>query len=233
VVAAVTVVAALVPWTIHNRRTYGVTHPLTPSTAVLWQGSPEYYELWREGRSYLDIWTVELNGARNGGHDPTSWEGDRYFTRRAVASIRADPLTYAWYSAQKLVYYWTGHPSADWRPLAYMGSIERLMYLATYLFAPVCFVAAMVLRFWRRLDEFLPYILLGLYFTGVHVVLWSELRLSLPLQPLLAAVLATALLQWAPSGFIDTRSPDPAPRVESRPEERFSGVTRRSEITQP
>jgi hypothetical protein len=150
-----------------------------------------------------------------------------------LASIQADPLTYAWYSAQKVVYYWAGHPSADWSALDYVGAWERLQYLATYLWAPVCFLAAMLLRFWRRLEEFLPYILLGLYFTAVHVVLWSELRLSLPLQPLLTVVLATALIQRAPRGLIDTGSLDLAPRVASGLERGFSGVTGRGEITQP
>ena len=194
-VAGAAVLVALVPWAVHNWRTYDVVHPLTPTIAVLWQGSPEYYELWRGGRSYLDIWSVELNATLNGGHEPTSWEGDRYFTRRALASIRAEPLTYAWYSMQKVIYYWAGHPSADWGGVPHMRAGERIAYIVTYLWAPLCFFAALTLRFWRRLEEFLPYLLLPVYFTAVHVTLWAELRLSLPLQPLLTVFLAVALVE--------------------------------------
>lgn len=194
-VSAAVVCVALIPWTVHNWRMYRVLHPLTPTIAVLWQGSPEYYDLWRSGRGYLDIWENELNPETNGGHEPTTWEGDRYFTRRALQSIRERPLTYTWYSLQKIIYYWIGHPSADWAGLRYMSGWERLQYLVTYLWAPLCFVAAIYLRFWRRLQDFLPYILLAIYFTAVHATLWSELRLSLPLQPILTVFLATALVE--------------------------------------
>lgn len=68
-------------------------HLLASSTVVLWQGSPDYYELTRQGRTYIDIWKTELNPALNGGHDVTQWAGDRYFTARGLRSIVHYPVT--------------------------------------------------------------------------------------------------------------------------------------------
>jgi len=67
------------------------------STALLWQGSPEFYHLVYEKlpkRNIVQIWEEELNPARNGGHDAFTIEGDRYFTKRAIASIFREPAVY-------------------------------------------------------------------------------------------------------------------------------------------
>jgi hypothetical protein len=63
--AAFTAAMALliVPWTINNAVQYHTFLPLSTSVAVLWQGSPAYYELSQHGRTYLSIWQKELNPA--------------------------------------------------------------------------------------------------------------------------------------------------------------------------
>lgn len=187
---------ALIPWTVHNWRTYGVINPLAASTGVLWQGSPEYYELARQGRTYLDIWTTELNPALNGGYDVTEWAGDRYFTRRGLRSIAQHPLGYAWYCLQKVAYYWVGHPTADWYFLGWLKWWERFKGAFPFLWAPLCLAAAWPLR--RRLrSEFLPHVLVVAYFTLIHSLTWAEGRLSLPLHPLLTVWFACWAVAWA------------------------------------
>lgn len=57
------------------------------------------------------IWTTTLNPEQNGGHNIVLLDGDRWINARAVASIRAEPMTYLWYSAQKLAYLWIGRPA--------------------------------------------------------------------------------------------------------------------------
>jgi hypothetical protein len=34
--------------------------------------------------NHLNIWTNELNPEHNGGYDPHTIDGDRYFTRRGI-----------------------------------------------------------------------------------------------------------------------------------------------------
>jgi len=187
---------AMVPWTVHNWKMYGVLHPLASSNGALWQGSPEYYQLMRQGRTYLDIWKTELNPALNGGHDVTWWAGDRYFTERGLRSIAQHPLTYVWYSLHKVAYYWVGHPTADWYFVGWLKWWGRVKGGFPFIWAPVCLAAAWLLR--RRLwSEFLPYGLVVAYFTVIHSLTWAEGRLSLPLHPLLSIWFACAMISWS------------------------------------
>jgi len=109
-----TMLAVIAPWTYHNWRLYHRFLPLTISAGVLWQGSPEFYHLVQRNRGHLDIWANELNPERNGGHDPFTIDGDQYFTRRALQSIRAEPGVYVTYSLKKAGYFWFGNPAAEW-----------------------------------------------------------------------------------------------------------------------
>ncbi|WP_445242348.1 hypothetical protein [Microcoleus sp. S13_C5] len=88
------------PWTYHNYRTHKTFLLYSVSTALLWLGSPEFYHLAYEQlpkRHIVQIWQEELNSARNGGHDAFTIEGDRYFNKRAIASIVREPAVYLWY----------------------------------------------------------------------------------------------------------------------------------------
>jgi hypothetical protein len=66
---------------------------------LLWQGSLEFYHLACEQlpkRYLVQIWQEELNPDRNVGHNAFTIEGDRYFTKRAIASILREPAVYLW-----------------------------------------------------------------------------------------------------------------------------------------
>jgi dolichyl-phosphate-mannose-protein mannosyltransferase len=118
IIACLVYVAAMgvtiAPWSYHNYRTYDTFLPLSVSTATLWQGSPEFYHLMEQRLTLGQVFDHQLNPDRNGGHDPFEIEGDRYFTRRALASIQAEPHVYMWYCLQKLAFFWIGNPSAEW-----------------------------------------------------------------------------------------------------------------------
>lgn len=197
---------ALVPWTIHNWRTYGVVRPLATSGGVVWQASPEYHDLERQGRSLLSIWNQELSPQRNGGHDPFSWEGDRHFTERAVASVTERPATYAWYSVKKSVRLWMGHPDIDWKPLRTEDAWSTFLGITVLLFGPLGLLSAVVCwrAGWSR-ELLLPYALLLVYFTVVHALLWAEIRLALPLHALLAVLVAGAGMHLRAGWFGDHR----------------------------
>jgi len=196
--------AVIAPWTYHNWREYHHFLPLTVSMGNLWLGSPEFYHLVQHGRNHLDIWGNELNPERNGGHDPFTIDGDRYFTQRAVQSIRAEPLVYIGYSLRKAAYFWFGNPAAEWGFLAftwwqnwptlrrwYPYSWVRLLNMLLSRQLPLVALAALVfLSVQARVRPLAPFLLVCAYFMLVHMILWSELRYSEPLHPLLAIIAA-------------------------------------------
>ncbi|TAE96734.1 MAG: hypothetical protein EAZ79_13565 [Oscillatoriales cyanobacterium] len=180
-----------------------ITTPWTyVSTGLLWQGSPEFYHFAYEQlpkRHILQIWQEELNPARNGGHDVFTIEGDRYFTKRAIASILREPAVYLWYCLQKAVYLWLGNPLSDW-PYHAMFNVEamRLFFsqqrivgiLVSRILPVFAALGAIVLR--HRWREFLPLFAVCGYFTLIHGLTYAEVRHSEPLHPILAIVIAAA-----------------------------------------
>lgn len=201
--------ALIAPWTYHNYRTHGVFLPLSTSGAALWQASPEYYHLIEQGRTINDIWPEYLDPRNNGGHDPWTIEGNRYFNERALASIRAEPHIYLWYAAQKLVYFWIGNPAADWEWPFDLEALRQYyepwqiagIYVSR-LFPLAALVGLVVLR--SRWREFLPLLLIIAYFMAVHAATNAEARYSEALHPMLAILIAGALSEW--------HRPAPSPR---------------------
>jgi hypothetical protein len=201
VVYAGVMVAVIAPWSYHNYRTYHTFLPLSVTAgAVLWHGSPEYYHLtFEKERSALQVWDKELNPARNGGHDPMLIEGDRYFMKRAIASIVREPGVYLWYALQKLVFFWIGSPAIDWPSYATFGFDAMRPYysrphiIAVFLSRLLPFVALIGLILLRgRLKEFLPLLAFCGYLMVFHALTQSEVRYSEPLHPILAMIIAAA-----------------------------------------
>ncbi|WP_445172282.1 hypothetical protein [Microcoleus sp.] len=167
-----------------------------------WQGSPEFYHLAYEQlpkRHRVQIWQEELNPDRNGGHNAFTIEGDRYFTKRAIASIRREPAVYLWYFLQKTVFFWLGNPLSDWPYHAMFNveamqpffSLQRIVGILWSRTLPV-FAALGMIVLRHRWREFLPLLLVCGYFTLIHSVTYGEVRHSDPLHPILAVVIATA-----------------------------------------
>ncbi len=198
-----TMVAVIAPWTYHNWRTYHRFLPLTISAGALWYGSPEFYHLTRGQRDFLDIWANELNPERNGGHDPHTIDGDRYFTRRAIRSIRAEPGVYVTYSLRKAVYLWLGNPVVEWPYSAlynwavmrqwYPYSSQKLLNMFVARQLPIIALAALAFLAVRgRLQPLVPLVVVCAYFMLAYMVAWAEMRYSEPLHPLLAIILVAA-----------------------------------------
>jgi 4-amino-4-deoxy-L-arabinose transferase-like glycosyltransferase len=200
---SLTMVAVIAPWTLHNWRTYHRFLPLTISAGALWYGSPEFYHLTQGQRAFLDIWGNELNPQRNGGYDPHTIDGDRYFTQRAVRSIGAEPGVYVKYSLKKAVYLWLGNPVVEWPYGAlyhwaimrqwYPYSSQKLLNMFVARQLPIVALAALAfLAIRRRIGPLVPLVAVCAYFTLVHMITWAEMRYSEPLHPLLAIILVTA-----------------------------------------
>jgi hypothetical protein len=203
VVYGLAMMTFIAPWTYHNWREHHRFLPLSVSTGILWQGSPEFYCLVKRNRNHLDIWANELNPQRNGGHDPFTIDGDQYFTRRGLHSIWKEPAVYAEYSLKKAGYFWLGNPAAEWDyPALYdwhtmrqwypYSSLKLLnMFMARQL--PLVALAALVFLALRdRVKSLVPLVVVSAYFMLVHMLTWSEMRFSEPLHPLLAIVVVVA-----------------------------------------
>jgi hypothetical protein len=193
------IAAAAAPFAYHSWRTHRAVLPFGISLTMLWHGSPEFYHVMeRTPNAMLQVWDHELNPAWNGGHDPMTVEGDRYFNARAMASIRAEPAVYAWYSLQKLAFFWIGHPAArydwpfdwPWLQRAFSASAIAGLFGGRLLLVAAALAALILLR--RRLREFSLLLLCCGYLMAVHAVLNPVARYSEPLYPLLAVMIAAA-----------------------------------------
>jgi hypothetical protein len=182
--------ALVAPMTVYNAATYHTFVPVASSTGVVWQGSPDYWDLVQQGRPYISIWEQELNAKVNGGHDVSTIAGDRWFTRRGVRSIVDRPFVYGWYSAHKVAYLWLGSPAADWggKPFDY-GYVRtwfdttRTVGIFYSRLLPVAAAAALVLLR-RQLRRFATLVAVCAYFTVFHALTYAEVRHSEPLGPL-------------------------------------------------
>jgi 4-amino-4-deoxy-L-arabinose transferase-like glycosyltransferase len=196
-VYGLTMAAVIAPWTYHNWRTFHHFLPLAVSAGALWQGSPEFYHL-MQGRDMRDIWANELNPQRNGGYDPHTIEGDRYFTQRGIQSIRAEPIVYVIYSLKKAAYFWVGWgywEMYDWhmRRSWFSYPPPKLLRILVARQLPIVALAALVFLVVRgRIRPLVPFVAVCAYFTLVHMITWAEMRYSEPLHPVLAIIVVTA-----------------------------------------
>ena len=208
--------ALIAPWTYHNWRTFHRFLPLSISGGALWQGSPEFYHLVQHQRDMADIWANELNPQRNGGYDPHTIEGDRYFNQRGLRSIRAEPMVYAIYSLKKAGYLWVGWgywEMYDWhmrRSWFSYPPLKVFRILVARQLPMVALAALVFLAVCGRIRPLLPFIAIGAYFTLVHSITWAEMRYSEPLHPLLAIIVVTAAS--AGSDVFKRRRPEVSPK---------------------
>jgi hypothetical protein len=171
---------------------------LSISGGALWQGSPEFYQLKQRRPDMLDIWSNELNPHRNGGYDPHTIDGDRYFTQRGLQSILAEPIVYVIYSLEKAVYLWVGWgywEMYDWhmRRSWFSHALLKVLSILVARQLPMVALAALVFLAVRgRIRPLVPFIAIGACFTLVHSITWAEMRYSEPLHPVLAIIVVTA-----------------------------------------
>lgn len=201
--ATYAIVTALViaPWTLRNYLRFDTFLPLSTSNATLWLGSPEYYHLVRDrGYTYERVWDEVIYPDDPSVPYPTSIAGDRYWSRRAKASIRAEPLVYAKYSLERLATYWVGDPQANWgntHVLNYtllrgrgMSRVAVAVVLLERVLIVFALAGAVLLR--RRWRVLLPLYLVVSYNMALHAATVARTRMSEPLLPFLLIVVAGA-----------------------------------------
>ena len=194
--------AVVSPWVVRNYLKFDAVFPLQTSRGILWQASPEYYRLTHGGGyTYLRVWREILYGPGWERNDPESLAGDRYWSRRGLRSIAAEPLTYLKYALEKTATYWVGDPGADWgnRMVFSYAGLRRIGWssraavevLLARLLPVVVLCGALFLRPVR--EKGAPLLALMAYFTLLHALTHAEARLSEPLQPLLLVIAAGML----------------------------------------
>ena len=200
---ALVVALVIAPWAVRNYVRFDTFLPLSTSNATLWLGSPEYYHLVRDqGYTYERVWDEVIYPDDPSVPYPTSIEGDRYWSERAMRSIRAEPLVYAKFALERLVTYWVGDPNANWGNThvfnfailrARMSALDaaRLVVERSLIFAAL--LAALLLR--RRWRTLLPVYLVLSYNMALHAATVARTRMSEPLLPFLLVVIAGAAAQ--------------------------------------
>jgi hypothetical protein len=213
------VALTLLPWTVFTYCKFGALIPLQTSNAFLWQGSPEYFHLTRDkGYTYERVWSDILYPPNRQTPDPTSIEGDRYWTRRAIVSISNEPLTYLRFAVEKAFTYWLGDPSADWgnhhifsygglRNVGYAPAAALKVLIARAV--PIVTIAASILL-WRQRRLLLPVYLL-IFTTVFHAATHAEARLSEPFQPFLLVLIAGGV------DLVFTKRTEPEQRMQASP----------------
>ena len=191
----------LLPWFVFTHMKFRAILPLQTSNAFLWQGSPEYFRLMRDrGYTYQRIWGEILYAQNSRTPDPTSVEGDRYWTRRALASIGSEPLTYLRFALEKTATYWIGDPSADWgnkSVFSYSGlrfdgySPSSALKVLTSRLIPILTLGGIVLL-WRKRRMLCPLYMILVFTTVFHAATHAEVRLSEPFYPFLLVILGGA-----------------------------------------
>jgi hypothetical protein len=202
------------PWTIRNYVVHDTFLPLSTSNATLWIGSPEYHRLIHDqGYTYTRVWDEVIYPDDPSVPYPTTIEGERYWSDRAMRSIEADPLLYARLVLERLGTYWVGDPVVDWgghRPLSYAhlrrfmeprSAIIRLAERAVPIFAALAIVVL-----WRRRRELLPLYVLLLYTTLLHAATVARVRMSDPFRPVLYVLVAAALVELVAGWLARRRS---------------------------
>lgn len=191
------------PWTIRNYVVHDTFLPLSTSNATLWIGSPEYHRLIHDqGYTYTRVWDEVIYPDDPAVPYPTTIEGERYWSDRAMRSIKADPLLYSRLVLERLGTYWVGDPVVDWgghRPLSYAhlrrymeprAAVIRLAERAVPILAALAIVVL-----WRRRRELLPLYVLLLYTTLLHAATVARVRMSDPFRPILYLLVAAALVE--------------------------------------
>jgi len=221
---ALAVALVVAPWTLRNYLRFHTFLPLATSNATLWLGSPEYYHLVHDqGYTYERIWDEVIYPDDPSVPYPTSVEGDRYWSRRAMRSIRAEPLVYVKFAIEKLGTYWVGDPNANWgnthvfnykvlraRGLSWLDTARVMLERSLIVFAVGA--AALLRRQWRRLA---PVYVLIAYCAALHAATVARVRMSEPLIPFLLIVISGAAAhvvaaRWRPGEWRASASPAPA-----------------------
>lgn len=192
----------MAPWAYHNYRAFGKLMLTTVSSYTVWQASPEYYHLYMDQQlDALTIFDQYIDPNANGGHNPFSVEGSDYFAARGLASIRAEPVTYLWYTAQKPLFFWFGHPANYWEwPLNiewmfyYLGTWQIAGVASARLLPLAALAGLLILR--ARCSMYLPLLAVCGYFILVYMPLITEARYSEPLHPLLIIIVVAAARAW-------------------------------------
>ena len=202
---AAATIAVLLPWVTYNYQTHHTYNPLVVSGMALWQGSPEFFYLVNAQTSNAELWNRYLNPQYNGGHDPTTMEGDHYFLVRALSSISAHPGNYALYSLPKLLLFWLGHPTTDWPDDTFFNIETMRLYSSTSEIAgilaarllPLLALIVLIFGYKLRNGSTLPGPLLVLcgYFMLVHALTYPGVRYSEALYPVLVAIIVIAAKQ--------------------------------------
>jgi hypothetical protein len=133
----------------------------------------------------------EINAAIDGAEWVVEISTDRRHYERAMQTIKARPVMFAYSCLYRVAQFWSPLPNKLTADESWKRALLRYATCAWYLGV----YAAAMAGVWRQRGKLLrsPWIwsvLLCLVFTGVHTFYWSNLRMRAPLMPFVAIVAA-------------------------------------------
>ncbi|MCC7348038.1 MAG: hypothetical protein IT538_11625, partial [Variibacter sp.] len=180
---------AMAPWWVRNYSELGVFVPFTTSAPInLYMGNSPRNPAVASYEPHLPAdWAVDETG-RDMRAIANELERAQAFRDRALAYIAADPAGFVRRAAIKFLTFWNLFPNAA----LYQSPVYRLVGLLS--FAPVLLLAIASFFLARTsLLLLLPFLLLALYMTALHVVTIASIRYRLPLEPLMIALAGAPL----------------------------------------
>jgi len=175
--SALTLAAALIPWALRNRAMIGAPAWLSTNGGVTLYDALGPQATGASDQSFLETMP--------GLESMTEPQRDRYLYRKALETVRRDPLRVVRLAWVKFGRTWNPLPNAP----GYRGA-PTAWVLAAYTVGLLALAAA-GLGIWRREPVALGMILLPIvYFTLLHSVFIGSVRYRVPLMPFVAMLAA-------------------------------------------
>ncbi len=201
----VVLVLAILPWTIRNYLAFDYFVLLNTNSgfAFYWGNHPIYGTHFipiltpEEYRNLLPPDLLHLNEA----------ELDSALMGVALKNVMADPLRYVQLSLSRIPFYFEFWPSSD---SGLISNISRVGSFGLFLpFMLIGLVRVLLLRFpsWRDwlASPFTLIYLFVLFYTAVHVLIWTLVRYRLPIDALMI-IFAGSTLWWAVEWIINRKN---------------------------
>lgn len=190
--AAVTTLLVIAPWIVRNAVAFGAFIPMTTHggyTLLLANNEVFYTEVvevsWREtwkGES-LSRWQTSLEEQMKIDlEEPISeTERSRWMTRQAIGAIRQNPVAFLKSCGVRFLRFWNLVPlNAEGRAISRLVALGMLVY-GTAIYAGLLLS---IRQFGTSRFALIGWCLIAA-FTAVHLIYWSNLRMRVPLEPVI------------------------------------------------
>lgn len=178
--------AVILPWTLHNYKTYGKFVLVNLSGSAIFQhNNPQTLEIERQTRELKEVKWETPECLEIGKLPPL--EADKVYRQRAWQFMRANPGTVLTYMKMRFKHFWSLYPITHSR-------IQRLAALLTSgVYIPLALLGLFLsAAYWKK--TFLIWATIFSY-NAIHLVFTATLRYRIPLDPFFMIFAAFTLVK--------------------------------------